>query len=325
MFLDSKTYDAKSPTMPLTAPDPDDMPRPGRGRKPGTFWEKGKRRMKDVIIWGTGQGGRMIANLLHADITIRAYCDSDERKWGGTVGGIPVVPPDAVAGLAPDAVFISMLNKDACAEVRERLEAMNVVARIVTAPELRQTFDLRLAALKMIAVEVRERGTPGAVAELGVYRGAFAAELNRLFPERSLYLFDTFSGFDPRDVSVERKAKFSRAAARDFADTSVEAVRERLPFPDRAVFRIGYFPETTQGLDEEFAVVSLDADLYKPILDGLNWFYPRMSRGGYIVIHDYNNARFSGVRQAVREFCTERGVFVVPLSDLHGTGIIVRP
>ena len=281
--------------------------------------------MKDVIIWGAGQGGRMIANLLHADIAIRAYCDSDERKWGGTVDGVPVIPPEAVAALAPDAVFISMLNKDACAEVRARLESMGVQARIVTAPELRQTFDLRLAALKMMAVEVRERRVPGAVAELGVYRGALAAELNRLFPERSLYLFDTFSGFDPRDVAVEGEGGFSRAAVGDFADTSVDAVRERLPFPDRAVFRVGYFPETARGLDETFAVVSLDADLYKPILDGLHWFYPRMSRGGYIVIHDYNNARFTGVRQAVREFCEEHGVFVVPLSDLHGTGIIVKP
>ena len=281
--------------------------------------------MKDVIIWGAGQGGRMIANLLHADIAIRAYCDSDERKWGGTVDGVPVIPPEAVAALAPDAVFISMLNKDACAEVRARLESMGVQARIITAPELRQTFDLRLAALKMMAVEVRERRVPGAVAELGVYRGALAAELNRLFPERSLYLFDTFSGFDPRDVAVEGEDGFSRAAVGDFADTSVDAVRERLPFPDRAVFRVGYFPETARGLDESFAVVSLDADLYKPILDGLHWFYPRMSRGGYIVIHDYNNARFTGVRQAVREFCEEHGVFVVPLSDLHGTGIIVKP
>lgn len=281
--------------------------------------------MKDVIIWGTGQGGRMIANLLHGDITVRAYCDSDENKWGGTLDGIPVVAPDALPALAPDAVFISMLNKDACASVRMRLEALNVRARVVTAPELRQTFDLRLAALKMIAREVRERNIGGALAELGVYRGAFAAEMNRLFPDRSLYLFDTFSGFDLRDVAVEGERKFSRAETGNFADTSVEAVREMLPFPDMAVFKAGYFPETAAGIDDTFAVVSLDADLYKPLYDGLRFFYPLMARGGYIIIHDYNNSRFAGAKQAVREFCEENQVFVFPLPDLHGTGIIVRP
>jgi|GEM_PF-4438777 len=101
--------------------------------------------MNNVIIWGVGQGGRMVANLLHGDITVKAYCDSHESKWGGSLGGVPIVPPGAIPGMAPDAVFISMLNADACASVRGRLEAMNVGARIVTAPELRRTFDLRLA------------------------------------------------------------------------------------------------------------------------------------------------------------------------------------
>jgi O-methyltransferase len=281
--------------------------------------------MKNVIIWGVGQGGRMVANLLHADITVRAFSDSDESKWGGSLDGIPVVPPESIPDLAPDAVFLSMLNADACARVRERLAAMNVAARIVTAPELRRTFDLRLATLRMIAGEVRERGIGGAVAELGVYQGALAAEMNRLFPARSLYLFDTFTGFDGRDVAVEGERRFSRAEAGNFADTSVEAVRARLPHPERAVFRVGYFPETARGMEETFAVVSLDADLYKPLLDGLRYFHPRMARGGYIVVHDYNNARFAGARHAVRQFCEENQVFVVPLPDLHGTGIIVKP
>jgi len=266
----------------------------------------------------------MVANLLHGDITVRAFCDSDASKWGASLDGVPVVPPEAIPDMAPDAVFISMLNADACASVRERLEAMSVTARIVTAPELRRTFDLRLATLRMIASEVRERGIGGAVAELGVYQGAFAAEMNRLFPERSLYLFDTFSGFDDRDVAVEGERRFSRAETGNFADTSVEAVRARLPHPERAVFRVGYFPETAEGLEDTFAVVSLDADLFKPLLGGLRYFHPRMTRGGYIVVHDYNNGRFAGAKHAVRQFCEESGAFVVPLPDLHGTGIIVK-
>ncbi|NCD25407.1 MAG: hypothetical protein EOL86_07425 [Deltaproteobacteria bacterium] len=281
--------------------------------------------MNTAVIWGAGQGGRMVANLLHGDIEIKAYCDSDETKWGASLDGVPIVPPEALADLAPDAIFISMLNKDACVSVRARLEAMGIQARIVTAPELRQTFDLRLAALRMIAGEARERGIAGAIAELGVYRGDFAVEMNRLFPDRPLYLFDTFAGFDQRDITIEAEHGFSRAATGHFADTSVDAVRRRLPHPDRAVFRVGYFPETTQGIEDAFAVVSLDADLYKPLYDGLRYFYPRLSKGGALIIHDYNNTRFSGAKRAVRQFCEECGVFVVPLSDLHGTGVIIKP
>ena len=38
---------------------------------------------------------------------------------------------------------------------------------------------------------------------------------------------------------------------------------------------------------EKFAFVSLDTDLYKPTLAGLEFFWPRMSKGGFIFIHDF--------------------------------------
>ena len=44
--------------------------------------------------------------------------------------------------------------------------------------------------------------------------------MNRLFPERKLYLFDTFEGFDQRDIDVELDHGFSRAQAGGFNDTS---------------------------------------------------------------------------------------------------------
>ncbi len=281
--------------------------------------------MKRAVIWGAGQGGRMVGNLLHGDITIAAYCDMNDKKWGATLAGIPIVGPDALPELAPDLVVISMLNAEACIHVQARLVEMGIDAEVVTAVGLRDTYDLRLATMKLCAQEVRERGVPGAIAELGVYQGAFAAELNKLFPERSIYLFDTFSGFDQRDLGIEQREGYSRAAMGHFEDTSMDMVRKRLPYPDQAVFRAGYFPETAQGLEEQFALVSLDADLYKPLYDGLVYFYPRMASGGCLIIHDYNNSRFSGAKQAVRKFCEEQQVFLVPLPDLHGTAVIVRP
>ncbi len=281
--------------------------------------------MKRAVIWGAGQGGRMIGNLLHGDISIAAYCDMNDKKWGTTLAGVPIVGPDALAELAPDLVVISMLNTEACTHVQARLVDMGINTEVVTAMELRDTYDLRLATMKLCAGEVHEREIPGAIAELGVYQGAFSAELNRLFPERSIYLFDTFSGFDQRDLSIEHHEGYSRAAMGNFEDTSTDLVRRRLPYPEKAVFRVGYFPETAQGLEEHFALVSLDADLYKPLYDGLTYFYPLMSSGGYLIIHDYNNTRFSGAKEAVRKFCTEQQVFLVPLPDLHGTAVIVKP
>ena len=99
------------------------------------------------------------------------------------------------------------------------------------------------------------------------------------------------------------------------------------PFPEQAVIRRGYFPDTAAGLEQErFCLVSLDADLYAPILSGLIFFYPRLVPGGMILLHDYNNERFRGARQAVEEFEKQYGrLCLVPLCDLHGSAVIVKP
>ena len=64
----------------------------------------------------------------------------------------------------------------------------------------------------------------------------------------------------------------------------------------------GYFPETTVGIEEAFCFVNLDFDLYNPTYAGLEYFYPRMSKGGVILIHDYFSVGWTGVKQAVDEF-----------------------
>jgi O-methyltransferase len=70
--------------------------------------------------------------------------------------------------------------------------------------------------------------------------------------------------------------------------------------------------------------VSLDVDLYKPTLAGLEYFYPRLSVGGCIFIHDYNNRRFKGVRKAVEEFTDATGATLVQLPDFAGTAILSK-
>lgn len=280
--------------------------------------------MKKVVIWGAGQGGQMMRNLLGSDMKVVAYCDNNRKMQGTKIDSIPVVNEQQLLQLKPDYVYIAILNKDACREVRSQIEMLRLKCNVISISEYRQQLDIRLATLKLIAKEVKKRNIQGDVAELGVYQGEFAAEINALFPKRNIYLFDTFEGFDRRDIEIEKKNQFSNSEIGKFNDTSMEAVSNRLPYKEQAVFKKGYFPHTAFGIDANFAIVSLDADLYQPIYEGLKFFYPRMSAGGYIIIHDYNNTQFSGVREAVQQFCREENVFVVPICDLHGTAVIVK-
>ena len=68
------------------------------------------------------------------------------------------------------------------------------------------TFDyVRHATLELLTYEIHEKRIEGNVAELGVYKGEFAKYLNECFPDKSIYLFDTFKGFDNRDIEKRKE------------------------------------------------------------------------------------------------------------------------
>jgi O-methyltransferase len=188
----------------------------------------------------------------------------------------------------------------------------------------RNYFDyIRLATLELVSHEITRKNIEGSVAELGVYKGKFARYINKYFPDSILYLFDTFEGFDSRDIESE-KVRIHTSVEQDFSDTSVDAVLKIMPYPDKCVIVKGFFPESAKGRNATYKFVSIDADLYEPIYNGLVFFYPKLVPGGYIFIHDYNNDRYKGSRKAVEQFCTEQKINCVPLPDSGGSVIIIK-
>jgi O-methyltransferase len=185
-------------------------------------------------------------------------------------------------------------------------------------------FDkIRISTLELVSYEIVKKQISGAIAELGVYKGKFARFINHYFPDRTFYLFDTFEGFDERDVAKEKQEAFS-TGTQNFADTSVQAVLHQMPFPEKCVPKKGFFPGTATGVDDKFVFVSIDADLYDPIYSGLQFFYPRLQKGGYIFVHDFNNDSYKGSRQAVEKFCQDENINFVPIPDVGGSAIITK-
>lgn len=292
--------------------------------------------METIVIFGAGQFGRAAASLINtAAFSLAAFGDNNPALWNCKIPcavsadpqGIPVLPPAGAVALNPGAILIGVTDSVREEQLRQQARSLGYTGKLIGLSELSQCFDIRSAVLFRLAGRLKKTAVPGAVAELGVYRGDLAWKLNALFPDRPLYLFDTFEGFDSRDMKEERAGSYSRAKERDFSDTSAEAVLARLPYPEQAVIREGYFPGTADGLlDEQYALVSLDADLFAPILAGLEYFYPRLSPGGMILLHDYGSERFKGAGQAVETYEAAHGrLSLLPLCDLHGSAVIVRP
>lgn len=278
-----------------------------------------------IVLFGCGQGGQMVKKWIPACHQLLAFTDNNPTLWGSCIEDVPVLPPRDLLSLSPDLVWITLLNQDAALSVSNQLRELGFHGEIQFLKPLRQKMDLRLSHLRLLAEEINRRRIPGAVAELGVYKGEFSAEINRLFPDRELYLFDTFEGFHPSDLEIEEKQTgVENRFRKDFRDTSMEEVRNLLPYPKQAVFCPGHFPESLPQTLPSFVFVSLDPDLYEPVRQGLQTFWPRLSKGGVILIHDYNSTQFPGVGKAVRRFCEENSLMVLPLSDLHGSAVLIK-
>ena len=182
---------------------------------------------------------------------------------------------------------------------------------------------IRLATLELVAHEINNKNLQGNVAEVGVYKGKFAQYINQYFPSRKLYLFDTFQGFDEKDIKAEIKLGLNNVG-QNFSDTSMDIVLKNMPFPEQCIIKKGFFPETTEGINDTFVFVSLDTDLYEPIYKGLTYFYPRMVRGGYIFVHDVNNDSYKGAAKAVNQFAIEQQISFLPLPDACGSAVLIK-
>ena len=278
--------------------------------------------MKTVVLFGAGQIGAMLSRLMGTEYRIACFADNYEGKWGTALAGIPVLSPQESLRYDPDCVCLCVLDAERAGEMEEQVRALGFKGEILR-PDALKTFDARAATMRLLAEQIREENIPGDTAELGVFRGDFAALINAAFSDRTIHLFDTFEGFPARDVEIEQAQGLSRAKTGDFKDTAMEMVEKRLPCPERAVFHKGYFPDSFDGCTEmTFAFVSIDADLYAPTAAALPRFFDRLSPGGVLLVHDVNSTQFSGAGKAVRAFCAERGLLPMPVCDLHGSVVL---
>lgn len=179
----------------------------------------------------------------------------------------------------------------------------------------------RFHFFSLVSDVIRKEKIKGDMVELGVWRGdtaTFLAKFSRRL-EKTLYLLDTYEGFDARDLGPDEQ-HLSNA----FSETSLDAVKQRVGM-ENVVFIKGYFPETSVHLPKNtsYCLVHLDADLEAPLAAGLAYFYPRMAPGGFLVIHDYMSMCWNGVVRAVDTFLADKPEYIIPVPDLAGS-IVIR-
>ncbi|NRA57183.1 MAG: class I SAM-dependent methyltransferase [Phycisphaerales bacterium] len=169
---------------------------------------------------------------------------------------------------------------------------------------------------------------PGATAEAGVFRGLasriLCLERRREDPDfdgEGHFGVDSFEGLSPPATIDDDPSCAGR-----FADTSVEMARRTLEgFPAVELIK-GWIPEALDQLpDQQYRFVHVDVDLHDPTRASLEYFFPRMVRGGVIVIDDYGpwpNGEFPGCKIAADESVMRHGIGLAALDT--GNAVIFK-
>lgn len=138
--------------------------------------------------------------------------------------------------------------------------------------------------------------------EIGVYRGGGSKFLAHLLRERGpglLYVCDTFSGHAEVDASIDGDHKVNDG----FSDVAVDDVREYLAEYKNVSFVVGDIVKTSSTIPSEtINFIHLDIDVYPPTKFVLDYFWPKLARGGVIVGDDYGTTSCMGMKKAVDEF-----------------------
>ncbi len=256
-----------------------------------------------------------------------------------------VFPPDRaqIADPAPDRPQVSDADLDIYKQYPPHV--------LYTFPEKQATFREALKAYASVSVadepsglhsdpnrvlnffqlvEAANRLPPGDYIELGSHRGYSLRVIHRFMdPTRTLYSFDTFEGFEERDIAVEQTKYDTPWTVGSFAPTSVQRVAKYVgdgSWPSNLKIVKGWFPDSFRGLDDvRWRFVHIDFDLYQPIKAALEALWKPLLPGGVVMIHDYGSYGFPGARKAVDEFCATIGQLPIELSDRWSTAVLRKP
>lgn len=183
----------------------------------------------------------------------------------------------------------------------------------------------------------------GSIVECGVWRGGSMmavaktlVDLNNL--NKHLFLFDTFEGMTkPKDVDT--RFDLETIASKKFKNEktgkdSSNWVRASLDDVKNSVYSIGYDKEKIHFIKgkvedslpskapEKISVLRLDTDWYESTRHELIHLFPRLSKGGVIIIDDYDS--WAGARKAMDEYVTENKIPLLLIKIPNGGRIGIK-
>jgi len=166
---------------------------------------------------------------------------------------------------------------------------------------------MRFYSLIQIVKYILNKNEVSDFAECGCWKGHSSYIISKLIEESkkqiSFHIFDSFEGLSKPTIEDKelfyKDAKTKKQISAQFS-SSEKFVKDKVlkGFNFVKTYK-GWIPNRFNEVkNKNFSLVHIDVDLYKPTLSSLEFFFPKLSKGGVIVCDDYNASSFPGANGA---------------------------
>lgn len=177
----------------------------------------------------------------------------------------------------------------------------------------------RIVSLIRAVKHIEKNKIEGDIVECGVWKGGSIMAILKVLKDlnsfdRDIYLYDTFEGMsEPTEMDKSFKGESATSAylaknefwKRMESLSPLEEVENNvrsINYPiEKIHFIKGKVEETIPSIiPEKIAILRLDTDWYESTLHELEYLFPRLVKGGIIIIDDYGH--WQGCKKAVDEY-----------------------
>jgi O-methyltransferase len=169
---------------------------------------------------------------------------------------------------------------------------------------------------------------PGDIVETGVWRGGASILARGVLKAhgilgRQVWVCDSFEGLPKPEVAQDAGDAHH---TNPFLAVSLDEVKKNFDryglLDDQVTFVKGWFKDTLHNMNvQRISVLRLDGDMYQSTMDALTALYPKVSKGGYVIIDDYHE--LAACKKAVADYRAQHGISE-PIIEIDGSGVFWR-